>query len=146
MVVTSAKVTPSAFVISPSSFDFRPLLLLLHHMSIARTLTSSSTRLLTRQPSRISTHSFTFQNFKLGSSFSTTSPAMSASVKKTVDEAIAQHKVVVFSKSYCPVSDRPCVALDSIIVRDHPDVIVILVSSGHLTASRSPLNNRVNIC
>jgi hypothetical protein len=40
---------------------------------------------------------------KLGSALSSQSPVMSASVKSAIDQAIAQNKVVVFSKSYCPV-------------------------------------------
>jgi len=44
------------------------------------------------------------KSLKLGSAHSASSSAMSANVKQLVDEAIAGHKVTVFSKSYCPVS------------------------------------------
>ena len=32
----------------------------------------------------------------------TSSPRTTMSAKQTVDEAIAKHKIVIFSKSYCP--------------------------------------------
>lgn len=63
-------------------------------------LTTLSTH-ITRTP--ISTRYFTTtQTAKIGSSIST--PNMTADVKSLVDKAIADNKVVVFSKTYCPVS------------------------------------------
>jgi hypothetical protein len=42
--------------------------------------------------------------FKLGSAFSTAPPADMSEIKQLVDSTIAENNVVVFSKTYCPVS------------------------------------------
>ncbi|ORY20708.1 thioredoxin-like protein [Naematelia encephala] len=75
-------------------------------MSAVRRLATLSNHLVTRSlPSQFNSPVAT--SFKLGSALSTTtSPEMSASVKQLVDSSIADNKVVVFSKTYCPYCRR----------------------------------------
>ena len=71
------------------------------YMSIAfRRLTTLSSHVLRPTPSA---YNFSTTS-KLGLSASSISPAAMSSAKKIVDSAIKDNNVVVFSKTYCPVS------------------------------------------
>ncbi|KIR68380.1 glutaredoxin [Cryptococcus bacillisporus CA1873] len=73
---------------------------------------------ITRAP--ISTRYFaTAQTAKIGSSIST--PNMSSDVKYLVDKAIADNKVVVFSKTYCPY----CKRAKSYLAEDTNDIEIL---------------------
>ncbi|AAW43119.2 hypothetical protein CNBD4970 [Cryptococcus deneoformans B-3501A] len=68
----------------------------------------------------ISTRYFaTTQTAKIGSSIST--PNMTADVKSLVDKAIADNKVVVFSKTYCPY----CKRAKSYLAEDTKDIEIL---------------------
>ena len=77
-------------------------------MSSIRRLTAISSHITQRYNPLVSPTRPTPPFAKLGSSLSSPSPEMSAAVKQKVDSAIAEHKVVVFGKTWCTVSDSTC--------------------------------------
>jgi len=76
-------------------------------MSSLRRLTSIASHLARPLQPTASSFPSTVQTPKLGSALSTSAPReMSASVKEMVDKAIANNDVVVFSKTWCSVSEQ----------------------------------------
>lgn len=84
-----------------------------NHLSMIRTLTTLPLRSISLSTAKPRT--LLLNNFKIGSSLSTTSAVNMASAKQFVDEGIKKNHVMVYGKSYCPVCLLPPI-LESLLI------------------------------